>query len=178
MPFFEVPADEDVPPEVRTLLDQYRRERGLEPQAGWRAFALVSRILEARIQAQSSLFLRCRFPMGTKALAFMLIAHRAQCQTCFRGSRAILDGLGLDEPTLDAICVNPDALPLPERDRTFVDYAVRIANDPASMRRSDYEAMAARGLSRDEIQEVIGFAAYVNMNITFTKAQLGWMADE
>lgn len=179
MPFFEIPTDEEVSPEVRKLFAQYTSERGAEDvPVGWRAFALTPRVLEARIQAQSSLFLQCRFPMATKAMAFMLIAHKARCQVCFVASQTALERLGFDGPTLDAICMSPQELPLSERDRTFVDCALRIADDPASLRRSDYEAMVVRGLSREEIQEVIGFAAYVNMTITFTKAQLGWLADE
>lgn len=38
--------------------------------------------------------------------------------------------------------------------------------------------MQARGLSREEIQEIIAFTAYLNMYMTFTLSQPAWLAEE
>lgn len=174
MPFFDVPDDDAVTPEVGALFAQYRRDTGRDP-TGYRVFALAPRVLEARVRAQGLLFRHSSLPAAATNLAFMLIAHRQQCQVCFVASRAHLDRLGFDETTLDAICAAPDSLPLPERDRAIVDFVFRVATDPGGLRRTDLDQMRTRGFSDLEIQEMIGLAAYVNLNITFTKAQPAWM---
>jgi len=81
-----------------------------------------------------------------------------------------LDKLGFDERTLDGICANPQVLPLKERDRLFVHYALRIATDSANLTPRDFREMAERGFSKEEIQEIIAFAAYWVMNIVFSQA--------
>lgn len=174
MPFFDIPDEDALPPEVRALFAQYRRDTGRDP-TGYRIFALAPRVLEARVRAQGLLFLHSSLPAAAKNLAFMLIAHRQECRVCFAASRAQLDALGFDQTTLDAICAAPEALPLPERDRTIVDFVFRVATDPAGVRRVDLERLRADGFSDLEIQEMIGLAAFVNLNITFTKAQPAWM---
>lgn len=176
MPFFDIPAEGTLPPDVRQMYARYRKATGRDRDVpvGWQAFATVPWIFEARLQAEK-LIHQCRFSPGTKFLAFMLIAHKEQCQVCFVASRKFLDRLGFDEAALDAFCASPADLPLPERDRAFVDLAIRVATDPGGLRLKDFQDTEARGLSKEEILEIIGFAAYVNFQITFTKSQLGWL---
>jgi hypothetical protein len=81
-------------------------------------------------------------------MAIMLVAHARRCDGCFGGSRRQLTALGFDEPPLDGFCANPTVLPLPERERVFVKYVLRIATDPTQVQPKDFREMEAHGLSR------------------------------
>lgn len=179
MPFFDLPSNEEISPEVRQMLEEYRRLTGMSEIAPtWRAFSRSQKIVEARLKAYQNLSHQSRFPWDARNFAIMLIAHAKRCQMCFSASRYQLDKLGFDEATLDGICANPSTLPLKERDRLFVHYALKIATDSANLKQKDFKEMQANGFSKDEIQEIVAFAAYWAMNIVFAQSTLAAMTDE
>jgi len=181
MAFFDIPADEELSPAVRQMLDEYRRLMGAETVSPtWRAYGRSPKIIEARLKAFQNLSHQspAKFQWDVRNFAIMLIAHAKRCQGCFAGARFALDKLGFDEATLDGICANPGALPLKERDRLFVHYALKIATSSADLRRRDFEEMAEHGFSKEEIQEIIAFAAYWTMNMVFTQSAMAALAEE
>ncbi|MBI3626344.1 MAG: hypothetical protein HY215_09385 [Candidatus Rokubacteria bacterium] len=179
MAFFDLPADEELSPEIRQTLEEYRRLRGTENVApSWRAYGRSPKIIEARFKAYQNLSYDCRFPWEARNMAVMLIAHAKRCRGCFAGARFQLDRLGFDEATLDAICANPEALPLKERDRLFVHYALKIATGSANLTPKDFREMSERGFSKEEIQEIIGFAAYWTMNMVMTQSANAALAED
>ncbi len=181
MAFFDLPSDHELAPEVRQMLEEYRRLVGTETVSPtWWAYGRSPKIIEARLKAFHNLSFQSlsKFAWDVRNFAVMLIAHAKRCQGCFAGARFQLDKLGFDEATLDRICANPDALPLKERDRLFVHYALKIATGSADLQPKDFQEMAAHGFSKEEIQEIIGFAAYWTMNMVFTQAGMAALAEE
>ena len=183
MAFFEVPNEEDLPPEARPWLDELRRQRGVETLArSWLAYGRSPRILKARVTAEENLLNQASgksaFSWEARNLAFMLVAHARRCDGCFGGSRAHLMKLGFDEPALDGFCANPSVLPLPERERLFVKYVLQLATDPNQLQPKDFQEMAAQGLSQENVQEMIGFAAFAVFNTIFTTAASTALRDE
>ena len=179
MAFFDLPADEELSPEVRQTLEEYQRLQGTEQVApAWRAYGRSPKIVEARFTAWQNLHLQARFSWEARNVAAMLIAHTKRCQGCFAGARFQLDKLGFDAATLDGMCANPEALPLKERDRLFVHYALKIATGSADLKPKDFREMEARGFSKDEIQGIIAFAAYWNMTMVLTQSANAALAEE
>ena len=181
MAFFDLPSDHELAPEVQQMLGEYRRLVGTETVSPtWRPYGRSPKIIEARLKAFHNLSRQSpsKFAWDVRNFAVMLIAHAKRCQGCFAGARFQLDKLGFDAATLDRICANPDALPLKERDRLFVHYALKIATGSADLQPKDFQEMAARGFSREDIQEIIGFAAYWTMNMVFTQAAMAALAEE
>jgi alkylhydroperoxidase family enzyme len=179
MAFFDIPTDDELSPEVQQMLEERRRLVGGESHpATWKAMGRLPNIIEARLKAYQNLSDQCGFPWQAQNLAVMLIAHAKRCKSCFAGSRRELDKLGFDEATLDGICANPNALPLRERDRLFVHYALKIAMESADFQPQDFRDMEAHGFSKDEIQEIIAFAAYWVMNMVFNQAASAGLAEE
>ena len=179
MAFFDLPADEELTPETRQMLEESRRLTGTEKVGpSWRAFGRSPKIIQARVKALQNLHVQCRFPWDVRMVAAMLIAHARRCQACFAYSRSQLDKLGFDEATLDGMCANPDALPLKERDRLFVHYALKIATASADLQPKDFREMAGHGFSKEEIQEIIAFAAYWTMTMIFAQSALAALAEE
>jgi alkylhydroperoxidase family enzyme len=160
MAFFEVSKDEDLSPEVKRLFEDYRRVRGGDVGQSWRVFGWSPRIFETRLRAYENLSDQCPFSWGARSIAVMLIAHAKRCQTCFVGARRELDKLGFDEEQLDTMCAHPENLPLNEGDRLFVRYTLNIALSSADLTPKHFREMEASGFSRDQIQAMIGFAAY------------------
>ena len=182
MAFFDAPKLENVPAEARRWYDELLRIRGREaPAPSWMSYWRSPKILEARVKAEETLFRMTagtRFPWEARLMAFMLIAHARRCQGCFGGSRKVLMTLGFDEPTLDGFCANPSELPLSERDRIFVRYVLKIALSPSDLEPKDFRELEAQGFSPEDLQDMIGLAAYAVFNTIFTSAANAALRDD
>lgn len=173
MAFFDIPGDRDITPEARQWLDELRRVRGVEtPGPTWLAYWRSPRILKARVITEDNLYNQSSgqsaFSWEARNIAFMLVAHARRCDGCFRGSRRELRALGFDEPALDGFCANPAVLPLSDRERLFVTYVLRIAIDPTQLEPKHFRELEAQGFSRENVQELIGFAANAVFQTIFT----------
>ena len=132
---------------------------------------------EARLTALEKLSLQSGLSKHAAYVAAMLIAHARRCRSCFGSSRAELKRLGFDEATLDAMCAHPETLPLPERDRRVVEFALKVAAGPADLTPKDFGQMAEHGFSPAEVQDIVGFVAFWVMNTIFSTAANAALAD-
>lgn len=180
MAFFDVPTDDQIPPESARLLEEYRKLAGTaEAPRSHRTYGRLTRIVETRMRAALNLHDQCSFPKETKYVAAMLIAHARRCSGCFLASRGRLVQLGFDEPVLDAMCAHPEELPLDPRGRRFVHWALKIATTlAADLTPKDFREMADDGFTREEVQEIIGFAVFWVTNTIFNSAALVALTDE
>jgi alkylhydroperoxidase family enzyme len=179
MAFFDLPADDTLPPEALRILKEGRKLAGVERAIPtWQTYGRLPGILEARLVTALRLSQECSFPAQTRYVASMLIAHARKCRTCFGASRRRLAELGVDEASMDAMCATPSTLPLPERDRMFVEFALKVAAGASDLTRADFDEMAAHGFTQDEVKQIIGFAAFWVMNTMFSASALVALADE
>lgn len=179
MAFFDLPPASEISPEARQILDEYKQLTGREEWTPhWRVYARLPGVLGARLSALKSMSVAPGFPSEAKNIAIMLIAHARRCGACFSASRANLQRLGFDEPTLDGYCANPAVLPLKERDRLFVQYTLKIATGSADLTPKDFREMEANGFSKHDVQEMIAFAAFWVFNIVFNQSATAGLADE
>jgi alkylhydroperoxidase family enzyme len=177
--FFDMPADETLPPEGLRIIKEQRKLAGVERVVPtWQTYGRLPGILEARLVTALRLSQECPFPAQARHVASMLIAHARKCRTCFGASRRRLADLGVDEAAMDSMCANPSALPLPERDRLFVEFALKVAAGASNLTRADFDEMAAHGFTEDEVKQIIGFAAFWVMNTMFSASALVALADE
>jgi alkylhydroperoxidase family enzyme len=182
MAFFDIPRPEELTPEVRGWFDELARLRGVEaPPSSTLVYGRSPKIVEARVKAEANLLPRSgssRFSWSTRVIAFMLIAQARRCQGCFGSSRRQLTALGFDEPALDGFCANPAALPLPDRDRLFVQYTLKIAINTAELQPKDLKELEANGFSREDVQEMIALAAFAVFHTIFTTMANTALSDE
>ena len=183
MAFFDIPKDEDITPEARHWLDEQKRVRGVQTLADvWLAYSRSPRLLKARMVAEENLYNqssgKSAFSWEARNMAFMLVAHARRCDGCFGGSRRHLTALGFDEPALDGYCANPAVLPLSERERLFVRYVLQLATDPTQLEPKDFREMGAQGFTQENVQEMIGFAAFAVFNTIFVTAMNAGLRDD
>ena len=180
MAFFDVPSDAQIPPESAKLLEEYRTLTGTaEAPRTHRTYGRLPWIVEMRVRSASHMLDKCSFPKDVKMIAAMLIAHARRCQGCFGASRRQLALLGFDEDKMDSMCAHPDTLPMNEKHRAFVHFALKVATTPASdLTPKDFRELAAAGLSREEVQETIAFAVFWVMNTIYNSAALVALTDE
>lgn len=178
MPFFDVPSDDQLPPESLRVFKHWRRIAEREVSPTWRTYGRLPRILEARLATLEKLHEQSSLPKQAGFVAAMLIAHFRRCRVCFNVSRLQLSRLGFDEAAMDAMCMHPESLPLGERERRFVHFALKVAAGPADLTPKDFREMAEHGFSREEVQDIIGFVAFWVMNTIFSTAAYIALAEE
>ena len=171
MVFFELIPEDQVSPEAKEWIEiAKKRARSDRIPHTYYVLAKNPRLVKAWVQAVQELIpIPNRFG-AAQGVAGMLIAHAKGCRTCFDASRQVLLRLGFDDGALDNMCQVPTALPLPERDRRFVEFTLRIARDPQGLKPNDFREMERAGFSKDEILEMIGVAAYWNLATTLAMA--------
>lgn len=171
MAFFEYVPEDQMVPEAREYIEiAKKRARSDRAPHTYYVLAKNPRLVKAWVQAvQELLPIPNRFG-AAQGVVGMLIAHAKGCRTCFNASRQLLLKLGFDDGALDNMCQVPAALPLPERDRRFVEFTLRVARDPQGLKPDDFREMERAGFSKDEILEMIGVAAYWNLAVTLASA--------
>ncbi|MBI3456094.1 MAG: hypothetical protein HY002_09950 [Candidatus Rokubacteria bacterium] len=171
MSFFEPVAEREVPPEARPYIEIVKRRTRSERIArNYYIFARHPRLVKALVQAQDELIpIPNRFG-AVQGVAGMLIAHAKRCRSCFEPSREFLLKLGFDATALDKMCEAPAELPLPERDRRFVQFTLRVALEPEGLAPDDFREVERAGFSKDEVLEMIGVAGFWNLAITLSSA--------
>lgn len=135
MAFFELIPEDQLAPEPKESIDVLKKRRRSDRiSSEYYAYANNPRVLKAYVEAIGgflpipSRFGACQFIAG------MLIAHAKGCHACFNGSRKMLFSLGFDEAALDNMCKAPATVRLPERERCVVEFMLRVASDPQSLR--------------------------------------------
>jgi alkylhydroperoxidase/carboxymuconolactone decarboxylase family protein YurZ len=179
MGFFDLPSDAELPSESLRLLEEYKRLVGTERVADThRAYGRLPHIVATRVAAAINLLERSHLPREVVGITGMLISHARRCQACFRGSRVQLGKLGFDEAALDAMCADPETLPLDHRGRRIVHWALRFANSTPELTSNDFREIAKDGFSRDEVQEIIALAVFWVQNTMFNTAATVALSDD
>ena len=179
MAFFDLLPEDRVPPDVRQFFDLLKkRERSDRVPPHFYAMAGHPPLAKAFVQAFLELIpVPNRF--GTaQFIASMLIAHAKGCRPCFNTSRDFLLKIGIDDAELNHMCEAPQALPLPERERRFVEFALRVAREPGGLKPDDFRAMESAGFKKDEILEMIGVAGFWAFATTVATALEAGLSEE
>jgi len=171
MAFFELIPEDQMATEAKEYIGiAKKRARSDRVAHTYYVLARNPRLVKAWVQVLQELIpIPNRFG-AAQGVAGMLIAHAKGCQTCFNTSRQLLLKLGFDLGALDNMCRFPEALPLGDRDRRFVEFTLRVARDPQGLKTDDFRDMERAGFTKDEILEMIGVAAYWNLATTLAMA--------
>ncbi len=84
------------------------------------------------------------------------------CWFCVGAHKATLEALGAERGILEALDGPVDALPVDERFRVLLRYAVKLTRTPNDMEKEDVTAVLAAGWSEQAIEDAINVAALFN----------------
>jgi uncharacterized peroxidase-related enzyme len=169
-----VPADDEVPAEVRELWARPLEKLGFVPNV-LRVFALRPAHLLAWWAYYDELL---RGESGlTKAQREMIavvVSATNRCHYCVVSHSAALRKLTEDPELVDQLATGYKYAPLAERDRIMLDFAVKLTEASDRCGDEDVEALREAGWSDEEIMDIAEVAAMFNFTNRLASG-LGWV---
>jgi len=151
---FDVPALDDLPDDIREEILAVQEKTGFVPNV---FLALARRPAEFRaFFAFHAALMDSDDGLSKAERELIVVATSAlnHCLYCVVAHGAILRIRAKDALIADQVSVNPAKADLTERQRAIVDFAIRVAEDSASITDPDLDAMRAKGFSTDEIWDI------------------------
>jgi uncharacterized peroxidase-related enzyme len=145
--------------EVAALYDEIKRVM-LVPAVPniMKALAVSPAALAIYWASFSAFYKHTTLPQSLTAMILYAVAEQNECQYCSAAHEVSCRTLGIDEATLHKL-VNDLPHLTPERIRTTIGFALKVARNPKALDRDDYDALRAQGVSDEEIVEIIQVAA-------------------
>jgi uncharacterized peroxidase-related enzyme len=113
----------------------------------------------------SSFYQNSILPESLTAMIFYTVAHANSCQYCSAGHEVSCRILGIDEDMLTALVKDLGSVS-PERVRAIIEFAIKVARDPKGVNIDDYDKVRDRGVTDEELVEIIFIAAMGNFGDT------------
>ncbi len=161
---FPVPELADLPADIRELIEGIQERSGFIPNV---FLALAHRPEELRaFMAYHDTLMDKDDGLSKAERELVVVATSAvnECLYCVVAHGAILRIRAKSPLLADQVAINPWKADLSDRQRTIVDFALRMVNDSASISNTDLNEVRARGLSDDEIWDIGAIAAFFAMS--------------
>jgi uncharacterized peroxidase-related enzyme len=151
---FEVPALEDLPDDIRDHILTVQEKTGFVPNV---FLALARRPDEFRaFFAFHGALMDSDVGLSKAERELIVVATSAlnHCLYCVVAHGAVLRIRAKDPLIADQVAVNPSKADLTDRQRAILDFAIKVADDSASITGADLDRMRAGGFSDDEIWDI------------------------
>ena len=151
---FPVPGLSDMPADIRDRLLAVQEKSGFIPNV---FLVLAHRPEEFRaFFAFHAALMDSDVGLSKAERELIVVATSAlnHCLYCVVAHGAILRIRAKDPLIADQVAVNPAKADLSDRERAIVDFAVRVAEDSASITEADLDAMRANGFTTEEIWDI------------------------
>ncbi len=172
--WLRVPADDEVPAEVRERWQEPLSRLGFVPNV-LRVFALRPRHLllwqdyyDEVLRGESGLSKAQR-----EMIAVVVSAHN-RCHYCLVSHSAALRKLTGDPVLADQLAGNYRYAQLEERERAMLDFAVKLTEESHRCTREDVDALRAAGWSDEDIFDIAETVGMFNLTNRLASG-LGWI---
>ena len=119
-------------------------------------------ILEATWNLVKAVLVSGYLPASVKQMIALSISRQNGCRYCSVVHRGALESAGVDPMVVESCATDPDTTSLAEPQRSIVQFALKVARDPASVRDEDFERLRDWGLAEEELAEVVMLAGFTN----------------
>jgi uncharacterized peroxidase-related enzyme len=130
-----------------------------------KAYAFDNAKLEAFVAMYNDLMLA---PSGLSKLEREMIAvavsSQNRCYYCLVAHGAAVRALSGDPPLSELMAMNYRAAHLSKRQRTMLDFAVKLTNEPWTIEEADREALRRVGFTDRDIWDIAAVAGFFNMS--------------
>lgn len=156
MSYIETVPEDEASGDVAGIYQTLHDTLGYLPNYG-RQFSHRPAVFHAWAQLNGAI----KSTMGTRRyeLATVAAAVRRRSSYCSIAHAEKLLGLGSSPDEVTALAQTPRAAGLSDEEQAIVDYAAKVAGDPASVDETDIERLRRAGLSDAEIFDVAAAAA-------------------
>lgn len=86
------------------------------------------------------------------------------CQYCVVAHGAILRIRAKDPLVADQVAVNHRKADITERQKTMLDFAMKVSDDSRSIDSGDFEVLRSAGFSDDDIWDIAGISAFFGLS--------------
>ena len=161
---FPVPDLEDVPDDIRELIVQVQEKSGFVPNV---FLTLAHRPDEFRaFFAHHDALMDSDVGLSKAERELIVVATSARndCLYCVVAHGALLRIRSKNALLADQVATNPAKADLSDRERAIVEFALKIAEDSASVSDADIDDMRAKGFTDDEIWDIGAITAFFAMS--------------
>lgn len=161
---FPVPDVAELPDDLREVILDVQERTGFVPNV---FLALAHRPDELRaFLAYHDALMEREGGLSKAEREMVVVATSAanDCQYCVVAHGAILRIRAKDPLIADQVAINYRKADITTRQRTMLDFAVKVAEDSRSVGEEDFDAMRAAGFTDDDIWDVAGIAALFGMS--------------
>jgi uncharacterized peroxidase-related enzyme len=161
---FPVPELSDLPDDVRQLILEVQEKSGFVPNV---FLALAHRPAEFRAffaYHDTLMDSNDGLSKAERELIVVTTSARNHCLYCVVAHGAILRIRAKNPLLADQVATNPYKADLSDRERHIVDFALRMAEDSASVTDTHIQAMRDHGFSDDEIWDIGAITAFFAMS--------------
>lgn len=152
----QIPAGEEV--RVEAVFSAVKQRLGFIPDA-LRLYSLSPVLLETFVGNISYFNSGERLAPSLMAMIRYLVSWESKCHFCIDMNEGVLTNMGLSLDSIRAARNNPDAAPIPAKEKPLLSIALKSVNDPESVSAKDIQAAKAQGWSDRDIFDVVAQAA-------------------
>ena len=172
--WLQVPAPEDVPDEVAELWQKPLEKLGFVPNV-LRVFALrPAHLLAWWVYYDELMRGESGLSKAQREMIAVVVSTANRCHYCIVSHSAALRKLTEDPVLVDQLATSYKYAPLGERERSMLDFAVRLTEESHRCGPEDVEALRAAGWSDAEIMDIAQVAAMFNFTNRLASG-LGWV---
>ena len=143
---------------VDAVFGAVKQRLGFIPD-GLKLYSFSPALLETFVGSVSYFNSGERVAPSLMAMIRYLVSWEAKCHFCIDMNEGVLTNMGLNLDSIRAARNNPDAAPIPAREKPLLSIALKSVNDPESVGAKDIQAAKAQGWSDRDIFDVVAQAA-------------------
>lgn len=163
--FVDPVREDDTEGAVSDLLRQYEAVHGKQPVL-WEALANHPPLLEAHAQFYRRTIETGNVEQELKELVGVAVSAANDCEFCASSHRVnLVELFGYDGDRVTSI-IEGELETLTDRDRSAVEFAQAVAEDPQAIGSADIERLEQVGFSKQDVVELLGATAqFVAANV-------------
>jgi uncharacterized peroxidase-related enzyme len=172
--WLRVPAEDEVPPEVRELWQPSLEKLGFVPNV-LRLYALrPTRLLAWNAWYEEAMKGDSGLTKAEREMIAVVVSVANDCPYCIAAHGAALRKLTKDPALADAIAADHTTAAVEPRVRAMLDFALKLTLRPAEMSEDDVVALREAGWTDEDVMDVAEVTGLFNMSNRMASG-LGWL---
>jgi len=162
---FRIIEEDKATEEVKDIYKTIRHELsfGFIPNL-FKSMAISPTVLRGNWEKVKFTFLSGIVPRTIKEMICIAVSAANRNNYCLKTHLHGLSMMGVDEKILQGLPRgNLDELPLPERTKIIIKFALKVTLEPTAVTDKDFSELRDEGLTEEEILEIVSTANLINL---------------